>query len=115
MQLLPDDFFAVCTGQKIPVVFRLQQGYDHSLLLYCNLYDRSAQTSRTIAECINNFRYQNIFRIIKVIYEIAGEKFKTSELKKKKRYPLGGHRAAVMPHNALRTHKAVLETELPEA
>ncbi|XP_069496003.1 S-formylglutathione hydrolase isoform X1 [Ambystoma mexicanum] len=29
-QLLPDNFIAACTEQKIPVVFRLQQGYDHS-------------------------------------------------------------------------------------
>ncbi|XP_006123027.2 S-formylglutathione hydrolase isoform X1 [Pelodiscus sinensis] len=29
-QLLPDNFIAACTERKIPVVFRLQQGYDHS-------------------------------------------------------------------------------------
>ncbi|XP_048834191.1 S-formylglutathione hydrolase isoform X2 [Brienomyrus brachyistius] len=29
-QLLPDNFIAACTEKKIPVVFRLQQGYDHS-------------------------------------------------------------------------------------
>ncbi|EHB00958.1 S-formylglutathione hydrolase [Heterocephalus glaber] len=28
-QLLPDNF-TVCTEKKIPVVFRLQEGYDHS-------------------------------------------------------------------------------------
>ncbi|XP_053140979.1 S-formylglutathione hydrolase isoform X4 [Hemicordylus capensis] len=29
-QLLPDNFIAACTEQKIPVVLRLQKGYDHS-------------------------------------------------------------------------------------
>uniref|UniRef100_A0A8C2SCE0 S-formylglutathione hydrolase n=1 Tax=Capra hircus TaxID=9925 RepID=A0A8C2SCE0_CAPHI len=29
-QLLPDNFIAACTEKKIPVVFRLQEGYDHS-------------------------------------------------------------------------------------
>ncbi|XP_031134562.1 S-formylglutathione hydrolase [Sander lucioperca] len=29
-QLLPDNLIAVCSEQKIPVVFRLQPGYDHS-------------------------------------------------------------------------------------
>ncbi|KAI1885434.1 hypothetical protein AGOR_G00220120 [Albula goreensis] len=29
-QLLPDNLIAACTEKKIPVVFRLQQGYDHS-------------------------------------------------------------------------------------
>ncbi|XP_072440683.1 S-formylglutathione hydrolase isoform X3 [Chiloscyllium punctatum] len=29
-QLLPDSFITACTDQKIPVVFRLQEGYDHS-------------------------------------------------------------------------------------
>ncbi|XP_072117031.1 S-formylglutathione hydrolase [Mobula birostris] len=29
-QLLPDNFIKVCTEKKIPVVFRLQEGYDHS-------------------------------------------------------------------------------------
>ncbi|XP_029458739.1 S-formylglutathione hydrolase isoform X2 [Rhinatrema bivittatum] len=29
-QLLPDNFIAACTERKIPVVFRLRQGYDHS-------------------------------------------------------------------------------------
>ncbi|KAG8586022.1 hypothetical protein GDO81_005215 [Engystomops pustulosus] len=29
-QLLPDNFIAACTERKIPVVFRLQEGYDHS-------------------------------------------------------------------------------------
>ncbi|XP_038658574.1 S-formylglutathione hydrolase isoform X1 [Scyliorhinus canicula] len=29
-QLLPDNFIAACTDKKIPVVFRLQEGYDHS-------------------------------------------------------------------------------------
>ncbi|KAJ7341522.1 hypothetical protein JRQ81_005717 [Phrynocephalus forsythii] len=29
-QLLPDNFIAACTERKVPVVFRMQQGYDHS-------------------------------------------------------------------------------------
>nr|XP_019966272.1 PREDICTED: S-formylglutathione hydrolase-like [Paralichthys olivaceus] len=29
-QLLPDNLIAVCSEKKIPVVFRLQPGYDHS-------------------------------------------------------------------------------------
>ncbi|KAJ8366853.1 hypothetical protein AAFF_G00338670 [Aldrovandia affinis] len=29
-QLLPDNLIAACTEKRIPVVFRLQQGYDHS-------------------------------------------------------------------------------------
>ncbi|XP_043927520.1 S-formylglutathione hydrolase [Protopterus annectens] len=29
-QLLPDNFIAACTEKKISVVFRLQEGYDHS-------------------------------------------------------------------------------------
>ncbi|RXN29053.1 S-formylglutathione hydrolase [Labeo rohita] len=29
-QLLPDNLIAACSKKKIPVVFRLQQGYDHS-------------------------------------------------------------------------------------
>ncbi|KAB5576692.1 hypothetical protein PHYPO_G00200910 [Pangasianodon hypophthalmus] len=29
-QLLPDNLIAACSEKKIPVVFRLQQGYDHS-------------------------------------------------------------------------------------
>ncbi|XP_041067855.1 S-formylglutathione hydrolase isoform X2 [Carcharodon carcharias] len=29
-QLLPENFIAACTHKKIPVVFRLQEGYDHS-------------------------------------------------------------------------------------
>uniref|UniRef100_A0A671E5Y1 S-formylglutathione hydrolase n=1 Tax=Rhinolophus ferrumequinum TaxID=59479 RepID=A0A671E5Y1_RHIFE len=29
-QLLPDDFIAACTEKKTPIVFRLQEGYDHS-------------------------------------------------------------------------------------
>ncbi|KAM9302145.1 LOW QUALITY PROTEIN: S-formylglutathione hydrolase [Gastrophryne carolinensis] len=29
-QLLPDNFIAACTERKIPVVLRLQEGYDHS-------------------------------------------------------------------------------------
>ncbi|MBN3308167.1 S-formylglutathione hydrolase isoform X2 [Amia ocellicauda] len=29
-QLLPDNLIAACTEKKLPVVFRLQQGYDHS-------------------------------------------------------------------------------------
>ncbi|KAH0513402.1 S-formylglutathione hydrolase [Microtus ochrogaster] len=29
-QLLPDNFIATCTEKKIPVVYRLQEGYDHS-------------------------------------------------------------------------------------
>ncbi|XP_042372671.1 S-formylglutathione hydrolase-like, partial [Plectropomus leopardus] len=29
-QLLPDNLIAVCSKKKIPVVFRLQPGYDHS-------------------------------------------------------------------------------------
>uniref|UniRef100_A0A8D1EJB1 S-formylglutathione hydrolase n=1 Tax=Sus scrofa TaxID=9823 RepID=A0A8D1EJB1_PIG len=29
-QLLPDNFIAACTEKKIPVVFRSQEGYDHS-------------------------------------------------------------------------------------
>uniref|UniRef100_A0A452RT20 S-formylglutathione hydrolase n=1 Tax=Ursus americanus TaxID=9643 RepID=A0A452RT20_URSAM len=29
-QLLPDNFIAACTEKKVPVVFRLQEGYDHS-------------------------------------------------------------------------------------
>ncbi|XP_048458492.1 S-formylglutathione hydrolase [Rhincodon typus] len=28
-QLLPDSFITACTDKKIPVVFRLQEGYDH--------------------------------------------------------------------------------------
>lgn len=28
-QLLPENFIAACTEKKIPVVFRLQEGYDH--------------------------------------------------------------------------------------
>uniref|UniRef100_A0A671S2P1 S-formylglutathione hydrolase n=1 Tax=Sinocyclocheilus anshuiensis TaxID=1608454 RepID=A0A671S2P1_9TELE len=32
-QLLPDNLIAACSKQKIPVVFRLQQGYDHSYYL----------------------------------------------------------------------------------
>uniref|UniRef100_UPI00202163C6 S-formylglutathione hydrolase-like n=1 Tax=Myodes glareolus TaxID=447135 RepID=UPI00202163C6 len=29
-QLLPDNFLAACTEKKVPVVYRLQEGYDHS-------------------------------------------------------------------------------------
>uniref|UniRef100_A0A2K6DRC1 S-formylglutathione hydrolase n=1 Tax=Macaca nemestrina TaxID=9545 RepID=A0A2K6DRC1_MACNE len=29
-QLLPDNVIAACTEKKIPIVFRLQEGYDHS-------------------------------------------------------------------------------------
>ena len=29
-QLLPDNFIAACTEKKIPIVYRLQEGYDHS-------------------------------------------------------------------------------------
>ncbi|KAK1169726.1 S-formylglutathione hydrolase-like isoform X1 [Acipenser oxyrinchus oxyrinchus] len=35
-QLLPDNFIAACTEKKIPVVFRLQQGYDHSYYFVCS-------------------------------------------------------------------------------
>nr|XP_020477228.1 S-formylglutathione hydrolase isoform X1 [Monopterus albus] len=35
-QLLPDNLIAICSEKKIPVIFRLQPGYDHSYYFICS-------------------------------------------------------------------------------
>ena len=49
-QLLPDNFIAACTEKKIPVVFRLQEGYDHS---YCFIATFIADHIRHHAKYLN--------------------------------------------------------------
>lgn len=38
-QLLPDNFLAACTQAKVPAVFRLQEGYDHSYYFIATFMD----------------------------------------------------------------------------
>uniref|UniRef100_A0A8C6E6N6 S-formylglutathione hydrolase n=1 Tax=Moschus moschiferus TaxID=68415 RepID=A0A8C6E6N6_MOSMO len=49
-QLLPDNFIAACTEKKIPVVFRLQEDYDHS---YCFIATFIADHIRYHAKYLN--------------------------------------------------------------
>ncbi|CAH1244389.1 ESD [Branchiostoma lanceolatum] len=38
-QLLPDNFVAACTESKVPVVLRMQEGYDHSYYFMASFMD----------------------------------------------------------------------------